>query len=340
MMEWRIGRVSNKKCCIAEDAPNKSIVITGCSGSGKTVRSQMIAVELAMQGRCVVVIDSRGTYSPNRLFDQINNEKRALFRWNNVKSEGVGFSLLNEVGEDALDEMVDSCSEILEANTRFGARQKRVLKEVIRSAVEGRAEVDSDAEAFAVAFDSLADYDSVVEIVLEKTKQLVRILRGNVEVTPGSILVYDLTRFAPKTALQVSEFLLRYFWQMAYSGDAERRGGITIVVDEVQNFDLRSGILPAVMTEGRKYSLDAIVCTQSLSRFKPAEIVVLKQAGTHLFFRPSDAEVYVCAKWISAVNPKSWHEKLTKLNVGEAISTGSFMVGKASIKRPLLTVEI
>ena len=78
----------------------------------------------------------------------------------------------------------------------------------------------------------------------------------------------------------ISEILLKNLWKEAL---IVKENNITIVIDEFQHLLLnKKAMLVQLLTEGRKYGLDVILATQSLSRFTNDTLVALNQAAVRL----------------------------------------------------------
>ncbi len=60
-----------EKVYIASDSPNKSVLLTGISGSGKTTRLNQMEVELAKRGETVLVVDVNQTHSFQHVYQEI-----------------------------------------------------------------------------------------------------------------------------------------------------------------------------------------------------------------------------------------------------------------------------
>ena len=109
-----------------------------------------------------------------------------------------------------------------------------------------------------------------------------------------------------------------------------------MVLDEFQNLSLKhDSILFQILREGRKFNLYLLLATQTLAGFDNGQRAVLQQAATQLYFQPAVHEINMVSRLIIGMETEMAKKLLEKLQVGECLAVGRFMIGENSIDRPL-----
>ena len=138
------------------------------------------------------------------------------------------------------------------------------------------------------------------------------------------------------TQVTLVEILFSYLWRSIQCCSSREKTIFSI--DEYQNLMLGEGsALRNILREGRKFGINLLLATQTLSIFPKDALSILNQAATHLYFRPVVNEIRSVAKEIDSENVKKWMSILKSLGKGEAVAVGNFCVHGKEIDHPILT---
>lgn len=138
----------------------------------------------------------------------------------------------------------------------------------------------------------------------------------------GQISVIQFEGFEQDTIKKVmTEFILWDLWYFAQSNTAARP--LPIILDEAQNLNFKAGSpSDKILREGRKFGMSVWFATQTFSNFQKEELVVLENAATSIFFKPSESELKLVA---DKLDMKKNTDPLRMLKKGECIVQGQFM---------------
>ncbi|MCI8593574.1 MAG: DUF87 domain-containing protein [Lachnospiraceae bacterium] len=331
-----VGKVvGGKSVRIGQNSPNGHILITGLSGSGKSVRIADIENHIVETGETVIAFDINGTHPD--ISDEIGNHISA-------QVDGLDDNLLDttfvEQGRETSSNFVEYVVETICPRELRGARQRASVREAIKYALEHRWEFSCDMEAIA---DGLLRQED--DAALGAYNHMCVLLEGGIfrknatKIINGKINIVSLQGITPKTQKQIMEVLLGVLWrQMRVKGCGEKT--LTLVFDEFQNLDFHSGsVLFQMLTESRKYNVSLILATQTLTGFSKKELAVIHQVATKLYFRQSLADVRKAAKEIDAWHIDKWRIQLSNLRIGQAIVVGELEIGGRRLQQPVITTS-
>jgi len=342
-----LGKCEGLDCAVSPSAPNSSVLITGQSGSGKSCRQNQIELAEVQSGNTVIVLDVSQNHNEKDIFSPISYEyKQHLNRIDAVK-DGIGINLLspisNQQGQsESYVNLVNSNVYAFSSARRMGVGQQAILREAIEMAIASKNKNQnlSDEAALRMAF-SEKKKNTKWQVVYQRLWIVLNcgVLRSGEKHTLGQkVNILDLSGLDILSAETVAEAVLSYFWRMAYNqGFPKDFGKVTIVVDEFQHLSVKAySALSMILREGRKFGLSIILTTQSLNIFSDAELSMIKQAATHLCFRPADNELTQVAKMIDPSKKEYWRNKFSGLKRGQCLGVGSLDVSGNYIQRPLL----
>ena len=137
MIKNYIGIVGDKKIEISRMSMNTHVLITGMSGSGKSVRMTDIEMESVREGKTVIVLDKDGTH-----YNIPENYKNVI----SVLADGLDLRLLDSIrnAENMEEKMVQVMyvADILASGQNLGDRQICCLRTAVEYAAEHK---DKDA---------------------------------------------------------------------------------------------------------------------------------------------------------------------------------------------------
>ena len=329
-----IGKVvGGREVTIGENSPNRHVVITGISGSGKSVRIADMERHIIEDGGTVIVLDVNGTHVENAgtAYHHISAQKDGL------AVQILDTSLVNE-GEETMMNLVQYVLETICPRQMRGACQLAAMRKAVEFAICHRKKFPSDMATIAYGL-KMQDESAA----LGAYNHLCPILEGDIfrksekKILEGKINVISLQGLNPKTQKRVIEIILSVLWRkMRIHGQSESQ--FTLVLDEFQNMDFNQGsTLSQMLTEVRKYGVNLILSTQTLSIFSKKELAIISQAKTNLFFQPSITDVKKVAERIEPKRETKWISCLSGLRIGQAVAVGKLEVGGRRLQQPVIT---
>jgi len=330
MNDYYVGRITTgRKVQISEDSPNRHIVITGISGSGKSVRTEEIEKHIIHDGGTVLELDVNGTH------EMLGGD---CYHTISACRDGLDVNLFAFSDSGSRAGRIAAAVDILSSCCDMGSRQKEILRAAVENAMLSENGTPSDMEKIGAELRTMDTIDA--RVVYDKLWQVFeedifrrsgrQILRREINVISFSGLDTTAQTLAVKIMLAVIWKQLR----MQKASGVE----ITIIVDEFQNLSLkRNSVLYQMLTEGRKYGVNLILATQSMSVFSKIEMAALDQAAVRLYFRQSQSDIKSVAAFIEPKNKEYWISKLKKLPVGAAVTVGDLSISGRAVQRPIVT---
>lgn len=324
----KIGKLREEDVEISDKCPNKHILITGISGSGKSIRIGEIVDDLVTLGETVIVIDINGENMFN-LNCSVNQIK--------ISEDGMNLELLKFSEE----EKVMGVSYVVDVFSRtmgLGVRQEGALREAFLYAIENRNDFNTESEAITVGL-TMQDSD-VADGVYSKLWELFqsKVLKKNgksMNERMCNVLSFESINSSMQRVL--IELFLAEIWKNVRLKKRESNENLWIVIDEFQNFiPKKNSVLVEMMKESRKYGVNLILATQSTNAFAKEILTAINQAGTKLYFKPAANDIRRIAFSIDAEKSKFWNIALQKMNVGESVAVGNFVLGEKKIAIPIL----
>ena len=148
------------------------------------------------------------------------------------------------------------------------------------------------------------------------------------------INILDFSDLDENTQKIVLEIVLSCLWKKQIENGLPI---CNVVLDEFQRLYLgSSSLVRQLLREGRKFGMNLILATQSLSIFSKDTVSMLEQAGTKLHFQPTQADLQRIARSLHHIYGNDWHQPLAQLRRGECVADGILQVGEATISRPLI----
>ncbi|HIQ97996.1 MAG TPA: ATP-binding protein [Candidatus Limivivens merdigallinarum] len=346
-MQTYLGKSkSDDKIFIDSKSPNKSVFVTGISGSGKTSRMFQIELEAVLQDGIVVILDLNHTHDEEQILPQIRSKYTSLINRIDPVSEGVNLNLFEpRCTPDGTVEpyvnLVNSAVNALRGNHRMGERQLCALRRAVETAIQIRHRCADDAAALIYA---LAQQNSPeADAVYGKLWTLLNcgaLKGGGKSLMKHQLNVVDLSNMDFITAGNFAEIFLSVLWRNIQCGKSEFiEQGMLLSIDEFQRLSLKNdGSLLHMLREGRKFSLSLLLATQTLEVFPKEILAILNQTASQLYFRPNQNEITKIAKKIAPEDQKTWQQILGNLRVGESVAVGDFNVGGHTVRRPILTI--
>lgn len=329
-----IGKViSEQDVMIGKNSPNQHLIISGISGSGKSVRIADVERRIIGEGGTVIAFDINGTH------EQINED---CCNWISAQKDGLDVNFLDmslvNTGEETLSNLVEYVKKTLCPRQMRGACQLNAVRKAIHFALKNRANFGSDIEAIACGLEELDD-----PAAAGAYNHLCPILEGGIfrksvkKIEGGKLNILSLRGINPDTQKRVVEIMLAVMWRQMRIAKSEGRK-LTIEIDEVQNLDFgHETVLFEMLTEVRKYNANLLLSTQTLTIFNRKELAAINQAAVKLFFQQSTSDVKAVAELIEPGSKNKWISVLSRLRIGQAIAVGELEINGRTIQQPIVT---
>lgn len=319
------------------------MLVTGSSGSGKSVQAQSIILNLASQGKTVVVLDIHSVFSDEQIFKAYRQDLKKYINKTDVYNNGISCNLFTPVkfSDGTFEKPEDTAGEVTEAiacTIRIGAKQKNILRKAAEAVLNKGLYEKQGIMALGYELENAGT--SVAEEVKDKlyTVTVHNVFRpGSHFIRQGKINVIRLGKFNLSSHEIISEMVLSYLWRME-AVSSFKGNGMFVFVDEFHN--LMSGkrcALNQIMPEGRKFNLNLILATQQFPSKVQQAVQGFMQSGFLLLFKPCAEQVNTTAKFIDPGNAKEWAGILKSLTQGEFIASGSLVLGNTRYSKPLKT---
>ena len=322
---------------VPEDALNAHILLTGISGSGKTHRLYWLEDCLLEQGARVLVLDLGKTHQEDNQLRQKETMRVSVYK------QGIPFSVIDLAkwqGQLCGNEKaaVAALTELLNAIGRLGMKKRAALRKAAQYALGLESRYENDLE---VIKEGLRIQDNpVAEEILEDFWPLWEqgdFHRSSMTLAAGNLLILDFSDYDRKTQKILMEMTLTASWSwFRISNLGVPRQPLFVIIDEFQNLNLSTeSTMAQILREGRKFQLNLILATQTLTGFDKEKLALLQQAGTTLFFKPAARESRTLARIIYGENCQKGEESLKKLRRGECIVKGWLDIGGKAADRVL-----
>lgn len=335
----KLGRLkgTGKYVHIAEDADNSSLLVLGRSGSGKTYALQQIEQNIIENGGCVLIINFNQTH------DLLNFNENQRVKRISVRSAGYPFPLFcripfpdGHMEEDS--DITESILKIFSDTLPLPVRQKAELRRAVQQVVEhsemwqkgiyavGKLLLRRDEEAAWRVYDKFHAIFRGIEFRAQEEAIF----------SPGEITILDLGDYASDVQHFMAEMTLAILYRYFGIWGRYAKQPLFVVLDEFQVLRLTSNsILAHILREGRKHNISVIMATQTLEMFSKAQVAVIRQAATQLYFRPDERCLRQLEREYMGENWVKNREKVASFQRGECIAVGRFRMGNMIIKKPI-----
>lgn len=323
------------------EKPNPHILVLGNSGYGKTYFMCRKMEEQLANGRTIFLLDYSASYTQSELG---KNQFRYLEKT----------KILDPLDEDIDwifrgDDFVSNLADALLSALRIRSyHQKKSLREAIKSTV-------STEKFFSIPLlmKQLKSLLSIEEVA--DTRKNIYHLLTRLEPYSGLSEIHFLRKdpekedqkSSPLTIVQISDypeiqrkFLVEFFAEIFWKEVRYKmKRADVILLDEFQNMDVKPGsALSSMLREGRKFGLSVHLSSQFFGNYDKEGIDTLMQAANKIFFRPTENDLKSTAERIDPNDRKTWTNILKKLQVGEAVVKGRYMIDQniKELEKPII----
>lgn len=277
------------------DALNPHVLVTGMSGSGKTVYCVSQIIQRAESGERVVVFNHHNVLDRTQMLPEYRERYEALVKVVKVR-DGVPLPLFSPLyysngTQESDEDVVKRVCDILKGAADLTEAQYRNLKIAVKHIQENNL---YEAEGIASISDQLLELDTrPAQNTLAKLTDVLdsnRIVSGDLYGGEKRIKEYDFSGVDPfeqfKLLKILCDFYLRLSMTMRFAENP-----ITLFFDECQNLNFGAkSTMSMFIYEGRKHGLKLLLATTSITNLGKAAEGVLSQVGTRIVFAPASCE--------------------------------------------------
>lgn len=311
---------------------NDSYVILGESGYGKSVAAQSIVLQKANQSYGVLSIDIHDSSAPEHLFPTF----RKSFEQLSLRIDGyitpIPTTLLEPLhyADGTMESPADlsyTISNIITKYIKLSRTETAAFSDSLEYVISN---LDDNPDIFPAILKTLDEFDTKAS--RSASAHLAPLLRHNVFRNQpikrhSGIEIINLSKFPPLFQKVIADLLLLDEFRTASQGGQPPR---YIHIDEMQNLSIdKDCYLGKILTEGRKYSLNVILASQSIREFNASERTMLCQANHKLLFHPALLEVKYYAELLASPQHRAEiSDLLRNLEVGQCIFQGPIYIGE------------
>ncbi|MEZ3467866.1 MAG: DUF87 domain-containing protein [Schaedlerella sp.] len=329
-----VGKIiGEKNVYVGKNSPNQHMIISGTSGAGKSIRIVEIERNIIREGGTVIAFDINGTH------EKVEGE---IYNYISAQRDGLNVKLLDtslvQNGQETMTNLLEYVMTILCPRQLRGAVQQNAVREALKFAIRNQKNFSTEMEAIA---EGLNVQDSTE--AKGAYRHLCDILEGNIfrcsekQIIERRLNIISLKGINPKTQKRIIEIFLGVYWKMLRTNENNLKK-CTLVIDEFQNLAFETNtVLFQMLTEARKYKLQLILATQTLTVFSKKQLAVINQAAVKLFFQPNVVDIRQIADFIEPGKKENWFAKLRDLKIGQAITVGELEINGHPKSQPIVT---
>lgn len=333
-----LGMLGKNLCSISDTATNRSILITGISGSGKTCRLQQIELDAVQNGYIVIVLDTSCSHDSNQIYNPIRSDYETLCKRISASQDGIDFDLFSSssFSHQQTSRIINDVTQVIANSSNLGQRQTKILRKAVATAYNNYTPGKNEIQLIG---DNLINLECDGEDLYNRLWVLFQCdaLRPcKYQFEQGKINIITISDFDPATQKIIAEMFLSSVWNNRRTISSDNTN-LIIVLDECQRLYLGSNSVTCqILREGRKYGINLILATQSLSIFPKSTVSMLEQAGTKLYFQPAQSDVRRIAKSLEQAYGVNWQQTLSRLRRGESVTDGILQIGTLTTRRSLI----
>ena len=244
--------ISNETAIVSSSAMNRSVLITGMSGCGKTYAMKQIEKSRVAEGQIVIVLDYSGSHSSSGLKQSLAPSYDLSLNRIVLAEDGLCLNLfsipasVNEKNHKL--QYVNAVGSIVEILGRgMGRRQKFALRKIVERAFAEKTPSVSDSyvlESACKYYCELGEansefYQSVYDNLWEILELDILKSKG-INLKTGALNIVDYTGLNPDLKSQITDLIMVSLWQevTAYKNANTK---YCIALDECQNVSFSKG---------------------------------------------------------------------------------------------------
>lgn len=324
-------------------ALNRSVFISGKSGSGKSTAAQKLILNMAKAGQTVLAFDYHMVLAKENIYEGIRKEFEKYVNIIDLYEAPMPLPLFDSItyadGRSEADvNTVGAVVDVIKRIYRLGEVQQAELRKACQYCYTNGLYKELGMRAIEEALKIMGG--KVASRLCDKLYMLFAqplFVDGEAPIEEGKINIIRLNHLDAGTQRTIAEIILSFVWRRTIS--MSQKENLVVYLDEVQNISIRTDSpLRLMLTEGRKYHLSLILCTQSLGMyFSDSQQRAIMQSGLLLFFKPTDIERRSTAALISSNQVSDYALVLSTLKIGEAIAVGELLLNG---KRQLTPIKV
>jgi len=342
-----------------EQLPNRHLLVTGNSGTGKTYFIQAMLLELSRQGVSSVVFDYTDGFTPSKLekpfVEALGSQIVQLSVYNKPFPVNpftrYEMEVAGQLTRQSYIDVAERLKSVFKAVYDLGEQQANAIYNAVKNGLERRGDSMS-LPHLRQELEAISSRVPNAKTVLSKIQPLLdrnpfdsggRATWEEFKKDDGTVFIVQLSGLAKDVQMTLTEIILWDAWYHRLRvGDKNKP--FPVVLDEAQNLDHSEQSPTAkILTEGRKFGWSGWFAAQFLKgQMRSDEIERLQQASQKVIFNPPETEV---ADMAGVIEPdhtkvKQWHARLARLQKGQCVVSGFGERGGAFHRQPPRIVKV
>ena len=311
---------------------NDHVLLTGASGTGKSYLCYWFIKQAYERDGRVLVLDLANTFDPSEWNSHIKLNG-AVIRDFADRASPAQIALPPHNSEEAAAQIQAALIESLELQSY---KQENILRNSIEAVLSQHNNTFS-VKALLEKLENMLTFKGCSKDDSENISSLLRHLSelrdAHFEIrftdeheknsTHGGLDIFQMSRVPVRTRLKLARFIIALTWGEIQTGIGHRPIYDTIVLDECQKVVGKGGAVLELMQEARKYRVQMILATQTISNLNREVTTALMQANLCFFFRPVERDINLI---VNELGDRSLKNTLRNLRRGHAILRGDYSV--------------
>lgn len=333
---------NGKRVSISDRVTNGHVAISGISGSGKSTEMMSLALQYAMVGNIVIVLNWRRSHDVGCISSKFRRDYMSRRQHIDVAMDGLRIPLFDCCKD--MNDRTESVPSVIHRVTNLLAKcgnltptQTSVLKNAVAE-VAKLGLYKTEGIRSVKRFLETQDYKTALNAAgkLGAVCDENCLVDGNfLEELNGSICEIDVNGLQYDDQTVMVNVFLDFLLRMANLGRFMQKN-VTIVIDECQNLNFKpDSTMSVLLNESRKLGVNLVLAAPRMLIGQKNNMSAMQQCGTILNFKPVSEDRRKLAKQIDPANPDAQMFLLSELQTGQFVASGNFLVADREKKGPL-----
>ena len=329
-----IGIGPNGNQIYAVSSMNPHILITGCSGSGKTYLTYNIMIQDILRNIPVIIIDVADSFKLSELPDEFKAELFNRIKIYDIAKEGIPIDIFspkkymnsNEIIKtETFNDVADRIASILKKSFRLGKVQYATLRKAVFSIIQ------EDGVTFKMLIEKLFNGNNDSKHLAEKLSPVLENINistpqgdmweGILNSDKAELTIFQLSSLADMPLRIVSDIIMEDMFRYV---KFNHKSSVTLVLDELHNMTIKTdSIIAKLLAESRKFGM-SLICSTQFMKFTNDKTIVgkLEQAGTKIYLAPNEQDRKSLIALLSdgtRANKNKWQSIIKDMSRGKCL---------------------
>lgn len=336
-----INRAGDQVFANEAQAMNNHLCAIGKSGAGKTSSILSKIVNDAENGGVTIVVNWHNCVNRDMIMPELREGYERYCKVIDVAREGMPLPLFDAFTDgsgkkETFSGIVQRVTSLLKVAAKLSPTQEGEVFKAVKTVANQELYKD---EGIIAIYDWLMSQDKAVST--NAAAKLRSICGGNLLKNGDfweegtKVYEFDLNGLQYDDQLIIVRLLMDYFLRLANTGRFQRTG-LNIFLDECQNLDFGEGsTMYVLLNESRRLNVRLRLAAPSISTSGNRNMEKITQCGFCFYFQPIEKDRRKIADFINSRDADTWNFILSRLQKGEFVATGSFIINEKKVNRPL-----